>query len=176
MINIQIDMTSIFKRADLYGKSQAALGDMTSHGGVITSGSPNNSWHGLPIARKGDDVFCPRCPPHFFKITEGLPNCTDTNAAIPMATEGHLTGCGVTLIAESAPADLLLKVISFVNGNGYDDRYVLRDSHGSAMPNTYYGTKDASGKIAFQTTDQDGHTHVHLTGEHAGEISFFIAG
>ena len=169
-------MTSIFKRANLYGKSQAVLGDMTSHGGVVIAGSPTNSWHGLPIARKGDGVFCPRCKPHFFRITEGLSDCTDTDALIPMATEGHLTGCGAVLIAESAPPDRLLNVLSFLNGTGYDDRYVLRDIHGKAMPHTHYGTKDSHGNVYFQVTDQDGHTHVHLTGEEASEISFFIAG
>jgi hypothetical protein len=93
-----------------------------------------------------------------------------------MATEGHLTGCGAVLIAESAPPDRLLNVLSFLNGTGHDDRYVLRDIHGKAMPHTHYGTKDSHGNVYFQVTDQDGHTHVHLTGEEASEISFFIAG
>ena len=89
-------------RFNIYGKSQVLMGDKTSHGGVVISGSATNSWHGIPVARKTDRVYCPKCKPHFFVIAEGLESCRDTDAALPMAIEGHLTTCGAMLIAEAA--------------------------------------------------------------------------
>lgn len=64
-------------RLNLFGRSQILLGDMTSHGGVVVSGSPTNTWHGVAVARMKDVVWCPRCPPHLFEIAEGLANFTD---------------------------------------------------------------------------------------------------
>ncbi|MDP9900173.1 PAAR domain-containing protein [Variovorax ginsengisoli] len=163
-------------RANLYGKSQVVLGDRTSHGGVVISGSATSSWHGIPVARKKDRVYCPKCAPHFFEIAEGLGNCTDTDAALPLATEGHLTTCGAALIAESAPSRLLLEVLHFSNGRGFDDRYILRDESGQPMPYTYYAAKKLDNSIEYGTTDEAGHTHIFLTGEEESSIIFYIAG
>jgi len=91
-------------RANLFGKSQILVGDKTSHGGVVISGSATNSCNGIPVARKGDKVTCPKCAPHLFEIAEGLDNCRDSDANLPLAVEGHKTTCGAVLIAESAPA------------------------------------------------------------------------
>jgi uncharacterized Zn-binding protein involved in type VI secretion len=90
-------------RATFNAKAQILLGDTTTHGGVVISGSPTNSWNGIPVARQGDQVICPLCSPHIFVITEGLPQQTDTAAKLPLAVEGHLTGCGATLMAVAAP-------------------------------------------------------------------------
>lgn len=163
-------------RFNLYGKSQIIMGDATSHGGVVVSGSPTNSWHGTPIVRKGDKVYCPKCRPHFFEVAEGLMNCTDTNARLPMATEGHLTTCGAVLIAESAPQSLLQRALCFINRTGFDDRYVLRDSIGRPMSNAYYGVRKSEGDIEYGITDDAGHTHIVLTGEEAEQVAFYMAG
>jgi uncharacterized Zn-binding protein involved in type VI secretion len=87
-------------RANLYRHSQIIVGDTTTHGGVVLSGSATSSWYGIAIARMGDKVYCPKCKPHFFEIAEGLNNCTDHGK--PMAGEGHLTTCGAALIAVGA--------------------------------------------------------------------------
>ena len=163
-------------RSNLYGKSQIILGDKTSHGGVVISGSATNSWHGVPVARRTDKVFCPRCRPHIFEIIEGVENCTDTNARLPMATEGHATTCGATLIAESAPSTLLQMILQFLDGTGFDDRYVLRDGNGQPMSNTYYGCKKSDGSIEFGMTDASGLSAVFLTGEQAEHVVFYMAG
>lgn len=102
-------------RANLYGKSQIIVGDTTSHGGVVLTGSPTNTWHGIPIARKGDVVSCPKCAPFKFQIAEGLENCTDTDAALPIAVEGHKTTCGAILMAEAAPAAAVLAATSLID-------------------------------------------------------------
>jgi uncharacterized Zn-binding protein involved in type VI secretion len=87
------------KRADISGKKQIVVGDTTSHGGKVVSGSPSSTWSaaGIPIARKGDRVTCPLCAPHLFEIAEGLDGCDDFGS--PMAVEGNRTTCGATLIA-----------------------------------------------------------------------------
>ncbi len=163
-------------RSDLYGKSQVVLGDKTSHGGIVISGSATNSWHGIPVARKTDRVFCPRCRPHIFEIIEGLEHCTDTNARLPMAAEGHATTCGATLIAESASSTLLQKVLRFLDGAGFDDRYVLHDGNGQPMQHTYYGCKKSDGSVEYGVTDASGHTAMFLTGEQAEHVVFYMAG
>lgn len=163
-------------RTNLYGKSQAVMGDKTSHGGAVISGSPTSFWHGVPIARKGDRTFCPRCKPHFFEISEGLSTCTDTAALNPMATEGHLTTCGASLVAESNSTEKLLAIMALIKKEGHDDCYVLRDSDGAAMPFTHYAVRTKEQAVEFAITDQEGHTHLHLTDDEASEIEIYIAG
>ncbi|WP_322095526.1 PAAR domain-containing protein [Paraburkholderia bannensis] len=93
------------QRASLQGRAQIVLGDTTSHGGKVVSGSPSSTWSAarIPIARKGDQVTCPLCAPHLFEIAEGLEGCEDFGQL--MAIEGHTTTCGAILIAQLAPGD-----------------------------------------------------------------------
>lgn len=88
-------------RATVGGKAQIVVGDTTSHGGEVISGSPSSTWSAAknPIARKGDKVTCPRCKPHMFEITGGCEESLDFG--VPVALEGHKTTCGAVLIAES---------------------------------------------------------------------------
>lgn len=88
-------------RATVGGKAQIVLGDKTSHGGRVISGSPSSTWGrpGIPIARKGDKVTCPQCAPHLFEIVEGCEDSLDFGA--PVALEGHKSSCGAVLIAET---------------------------------------------------------------------------
>ncbi|ATE61641.1 PAAR domain-containing protein [Thauera sinica] len=77
------------------------VGDMTTHGGRVISGSPTDSLDGRAIARLGDLVDCPqRYPgskPHGInKIIEGDPDWTLDG--IPVALSGHKTECGCALI------------------------------------------------------------------------------
>ncbi len=91
-------------RATISGRAQIVVGDTTSHGGKVISGSPSSTWsrEKLPIARKGDKVTCPKCPPHAFEIAEGCADSMDFGA--PVALEGHKTTCGAVLIARSGDA------------------------------------------------------------------------
>ncbi|MDR6498707.1 PAAR domain-containing protein [Burkholderia sp. MS455] len=93
------------QRANLHGRAQIVVGDATSHGGKVISGSPSSTWGTakVPIARKGDQVTCPLCAPHLFEIAEGVDGCEDFGQ--PMALEGHKTTCGAVLIAQPAPND-----------------------------------------------------------------------
>jgi len=73
------------------------VGDPTSHGGVVISGSPSSTAGDAlkPIARLGDLVDCPRHGVN--KIIEGEAGYTING--IPTALEGHHTECGSALIA-----------------------------------------------------------------------------
>ncbi|MFP5482245.1 MAG: PAAR domain-containing protein, partial [Gammaproteobacteria bacterium] len=84
----------------IQGRAQILIGDTTSHGGVVVSGSPTTSVEGRPIARVGDMVTCPLCKPHVFPIVEGL--CTFTDNYMAVALHGHKIACGATLIASAA--------------------------------------------------------------------------
>ena len=82
------------------------LGDPTSHGGKVISGSAAHTIGGKPIARKGDKVDCPEkypdgSPHGVNEIIEGEANMPIDG--IPVALEGHKTVCGCALIG-TAPA------------------------------------------------------------------------
>lgn len=146
-------------RANLYGKSQIVVGDRTSHGGVVLTGSPTNTWHGIPIARKGDVVSCPKCAPFKFQIAEGLENCTDTDAALPMAVEGHKTTCGAILMAEAAPAAAVLAATSLIDaGNRPFNEQVQAIEGGSesALSGIFYFIECESGATFSGETDSEG--------------------
>lgn len=93
------------ERSSFHGKLQIVVGDTTSHGGRVMSGSPSSTWSAAetPIARKGDRVTCPLCPPHVFEIAEGLVDSLDVGQEL--AVEGQKTTCGAVLIAQPAPDD-----------------------------------------------------------------------
>jgi uncharacterized Zn-binding protein involved in type VI secretion len=143
-------------RTNIFGKSQIIRGDKTSHGGVVISGSPTSDWHGIPIARKGDRVYCPICPPHNFVIAEGLEQCSDHG--LPWALEGHKTTCGAVLIAQTAPmgADAALALSKGIKPTDtgdpqsptrFDPHFVVHDKHtGQPVSGFSYGLKTAVGE------------------------------
>ena len=71
------------------------IGDPTSHGGAVLTGSPTASVGGKAIARLGDEVSCPQHGRN--KIVEGEPSYDI--GGIPVALEGQHTECGATLVA-----------------------------------------------------------------------------
>ena len=80
------------------------------------------------------------------------------------------------LIAESSSSQQLLAIMALMNNEGYDDRYVLRDAAGMAMPFAHYAIRRGERPAEFGITDKDGHTGLHLTGNEPDEISVYIAG
>ncbi|MDX1669376.1 MAG: PAAR domain-containing protein, partial [Limnobacter sp.] len=79
------------------GRTQILVGDTTSHGGTVITGSSLFTVQGIPVARLGDSVTCPKCRPGQFVIVEGQSDAKDEGK--PLALEGHKTSCGATLIA-----------------------------------------------------------------------------
>lgn len=157
------------------GLAQIVVGDTTSHGGVVISGSPTTVWgpSGLPIARVGDQVTCPMCKPHVFKIVEGQSMFTDNHMAI--ALHGHKIGCGATLIAKPAELSQIIPSPYHENAHWYDDKYVLRDSSGGPLPNTDFAVKYPDGLTEFSRTNDKGETNLCVTKEQARELTFYIA-
>ena len=163
----------MIKRASLFGKDQAIVGDATTHGGVIISGAKNNTWHGVPIARETDHVFCPKCPPHIFEITEGLDRVT--HMGLRQATHGHMTGCGATLIAESAPASRMAAALAFKNGNGYDAQIQFKNSNGSSLGVVNYSLTLANGETVDGVTDEEGKTAHIFTASQTAVIKAIVS-
>jgi uncharacterized Zn-binding protein involved in type VI secretion len=73
------------------------VGDKTSHGGVVLTGSFRITLNGRGAARKFDKVSCPRCGDN--EIVEGNDRMRDGD--IPLAFHGHKTRCGAVLLAST---------------------------------------------------------------------------
>ena len=83
------------------GKKLIVVGDSTSHGGTVISGSGTMTIAGKAIARLGDKVNCPKLYPS--KRPHGVNAIVEGEGGYivdgqPVALEGHKTECGCTLI------------------------------------------------------------------------------
>jgi len=79
------------------GRGVIRLGDSTDHGGKVISVAHTAATDmGIPIARVGDMVACPKCK-GVFPIAEGDPQCTILD--VPVAFDGNKTACGAALIS-----------------------------------------------------------------------------
>jgi uncharacterized Zn-binding protein involved in type VI secretion len=73
------------------------VGDATSHGGSVETGSEMSDVMGRAVARLGDRCSCPIAGHGSCVITEG-----DSDFIVdgkPAAFDGHKTSCGATLIS-----------------------------------------------------------------------------
>ena len=82
-------------------KKIIVVGDDTSHGGKVKTGSFDRKIDGKSIARLGDLVDCPQKYPN--KKPHGVNKIIEGSSSylidgIPVALEGHHTECGCTLI------------------------------------------------------------------------------
>jgi uncharacterized Zn-binding protein involved in type VI secretion len=71
------------------------LGDSTSHGGEVVSASSTMGFNGRAVARRGDEVSCPRHGRN--RIIHGDESMTDDG--VPIARHGHRSECGCRLIS-----------------------------------------------------------------------------
>lgn len=74
------------------------VGDRTSHGGVVISGSPFTDINGKAVARIGDKVTCPK-KGHGSVTTIVTGDQTVVLDGSPVARHGDKTACGATLIS-----------------------------------------------------------------------------
>lgn len=73
------------------------IGDKTTGGGTVISGSAVMKFQDIGVARVGDSVTCP-LPGHGpTVIAEGHPTFTDHG--IPVALHGHRCACGCVLLS-----------------------------------------------------------------------------
>lgn len=83
-------------------KGIVRIGDKTTGGGVVQSGSANMKFAGLGVARLNDPVSCPipgHSPSH---IAQGHPTMKDNG--VPIAFHGDKCTCGCTLISSLTAA------------------------------------------------------------------------
>jgi uncharacterized Zn-binding protein involved in type VI secretion len=78
------------------------IGDPGSHGGSVTTGSPNTLANGIKVARVGDTYSCPIHGPN--PIVTGSPDVTANGQAV--ARVGDTTACGATLQAGSPDVEV----------------------------------------------------------------------
>ena len=84
-------------------KKVIRIGDPTSHGGTVLSGSPYRILYKKNVARMGDIVSCPQNGHTNCVIIEGDPSWLVDGK--PVALEGHLTSCGAVLFSTLKEVD-----------------------------------------------------------------------
>lgn len=77
-------------------RPQARLGDTSSHGGTVITGSVTTIVNGRPVARMGDMHVCP-IPGHGVTpiVSGSLDTATDGR---PNARMGDMAGCGAVIV------------------------------------------------------------------------------
>ncbi|MEM5433530.1 PAAR domain-containing protein [Cupriavidus oxalaticus] len=68
-------------------------GDKADNGAVIVGGSPDVTYHGIPVAREGDPVFCPVCKRSGVIACIG-PRWPYSDKGKEMALSGDICVCG----------------------------------------------------------------------------------
>ncbi len=152
------------------------VGDKTSHGGVVISGTNFSLTGGQPIARRGDQVHCPRCK-KMTVIIEGDPTMIVDGEAV--ALEGHKTSCGAVLISSQQATTKEYGSSAATNTNSFtsffspyvaeeddvrmkfNDKYQLLDEMtNQPMANVDYAIVRENGDVEHGTSDAYGHTHL----------------
>jgi len=141
-------------RANVGGREVILVGDMTSHGGVVMSGSTTNTHHGIPLARLGDLVTCPKCSPGIFKIAQGATNYTDHG--IPVALKNHLTECGAYLIAAAASPTMQAMAQNPNKKYDYDEQLQFKTPEGRPIANRSYVLTLSNGDEIRGMSDENG--------------------
>lgn len=151
-------MSTNGSRPTFMGRGFVLQGDKTSHGGVVQTGFSNFDWNGIPVARLGDRVYCPRCKPHQHSITQVSGFMAH---GVPIATDGDVTSCGAVLIAASASALELhaaVRALQFADGGQFDRFFRVADVNGQALSHQPYRIQMDDGRVYMGTTDDHGHT------------------
>ncbi|CAK9886284.1 MAG: hypothetical protein XXXJIFNMEKO3_02712 [Candidatus Erwinia impunctatus] len=78
-------------------KGIVRVGDKTTGGGKVVSGSPTMIFQGISVARLNDPVICPILGHAPSRIIEGHPTIRDNG--LPVAFHGYKCSCGCTLIS-----------------------------------------------------------------------------
>lgn len=165
------------------------VGDRTSHGGVVISGSPFTDIEGKAVARIGDKVTCPQKGHGGVTVivTGDITNNIDGN---PVARHGDKTACGATLFSSqilsyvddqsssgSGGAGVVTSPLTSVPAKTtpdvFNDIYQLVDERtGDPLAKCEYAIKRADGKIVFGVTDSSGYTSKIGDADSAELLSF----
>lgn len=155
------------------------VGDRTSHGGVVITGSPFSDINGKGIARIGDKVTCPK-KGHGGVTTIVTGDVTDIIDGQPVARHGDKTACGAMLISSQmlvytddggggafgagasagaigGSAQNSLVAASDKAQEPFNDEFQLVDERtGEPLANFEYAIHRADGTIVYGMTDSSG--------------------
>lgn len=153
------------------------LGDITSSGGRVISGSSFTDIDGEPVARVNDQATCPQHK-GIFPIVDG--DATTIIDGQPVALHGSKLACGCSVLAIQQQRVLLDHVgldhrggavsgASFgrpaqrtaaAGGLRYDEAFLIRAADGKPQVNRRYRVLREDGAIEHGTTDSAGMTHL----------------
>lgn len=163
------------------------MGDKTTGGGTVIEGCRDSTVNGKPIARVGDKATCPiKGHGGIVTILEGDP--THIIEGRPAAGHGATLSCGC-----KAQASQTIYFVEQNSGgksvrtpatkptakdlkNEFNDFYLLRNSQGKIMKSAHYAVKYPDGRIEHGITDASGNTNLHITGEEADTLHFYVQG
>jgi uncharacterized Zn-binding protein involved in type VI secretion len=139
------------------GEGWIYKGDLTDHGGVVIEGYEHCTWDGIPVARLGCKVYCPKCGDiHTIIEANGFP-VHDVKFAI----ENDLTSCGARVIAKRANTEALKHALRNHNKSYAYDQIFQIMNEGTNLPakNRRYRIT-YSGGVVESTTDENGLTTI----------------
>lgn len=145
------------------GQLIIVLGDVTDHGGsVITAGTMTDT-NGLPWARMGDMVSCPKCK-GIFPIAQGDANFIVDGA--PVAYHGCKVACGATLIGGKQGITTMVPSAGAAPGTiggGSDRLGVISSTMAAAYEDEPVDDEGQRFKGRFQVLDRDTNEPVTAT-------------
>ncbi|TWI03448.1 putative Zn-binding protein involved in type VI secretion [Luteimonas cucumeris] len=158
------------------------VGDATSSGGRVITGSPVADIDGMPVSRVSDRATCPRHK-GVFPIVDG--DITLVVDGQPVALHGSSLACGCRVLTaqqshvyvdaggssrasnRSASAEAATAVASVAAFTGkYDEAFILvSELTGKPLAHRGYRVVRPNGSDEMGTTDSDGKTHLVNTDE-----------
>jgi len=150
------------------------IGDPTSSGGSVVSGSPFTDIDGIPVARVNDQATCPRHK-GAYPIVDG--DSTLIVDGQPVALHGSSLACGckvlsaqqvrvfvdfaASAVSASASPSSTPSAAASMSAGRYDEGFVLRSSlTGKPLVNRRYRIVRADGRRESGITDASGATRV----------------
>ncbi|WP_175823520.1 PAAR domain-containing protein [Burkholderia sp. BCC0419] len=174
------------------GRRAVRIGDSTTTGGIVISGSSNMFSNGRTIAVNGDKATCGNCE-GTFPIAASAVRVISHERCMALEGDAVLCPCGQNLLMSgsdctvfyeddgSRNAATALTALSAFTPARYapvsrihDEQYVLREADsGRPLANVGYRIRLSSGKIFTGVTDATGHTQ-RVTSAYAESIKFEI--
>lgn len=172
------------------------LGDTTSHGGKVITADASYTVDGIPIARIGDKVACPRCKRVSTIITSRFPSITmggkpatfdqdttDCGAILYSRNNGHAgradrSGGGSSSGTSGSGNSLSSTQAAYLSQSqqpeGYKGRFILVNREtGQPIKGQTYEVRSESGKTVAGTTDDEGFTE-WLDSKEEESLEFFL--
>lgn len=162
------------------------MGDITSHGGIVSEAFPTLNVYGKNAAGIGHGGYCPQCKRDFV-IVEGAENFTFLGKQV--AVEGMLTSCGAVLIASQNEAILTdaseerraIGVSQATTGSAteankfrFGHRFLVVDAEtGEPLINRRYTAVHVNGQVNVGKTDGAAYTTI-IESDSEGEVSIQV--